>query len=202
MIPKIIHYCWFGKGVKPESVIRCINTWKDKCPDYKIIEWNEENFDYKRIPFTREAYYFKKYAFVSDVARLHALYTEGGIYMDTDVRLLKDFDSLLNCSSFIGLEAPFRLSTAVIGAEKGSSWVNDFKKTYQEKHFVGINRRGFFHVKPNTKLLTEFFNENFPQYSGLTILDMDFLCAKFFKTGKYNVTENTIAIHEFSGSWK
>ena len=100
MIPRIIHYCWFGRKPKPEKVIEYINTWKEHCPDYEIIEWNEDNFDVNQMPFTREAYKTRKFAFVSDVCRLFALMKFGGIYMDTDVRVLKSFDDYINFKSF------------------------------------------------------------------------------------------------------
>ena len=203
MIPKIIHCCWFGNKPFPDSVKRCMESWEKYCPDYKIKIWNEENFNYKSMSFSREAYWLKKYAFVSDVARLYALYNEGGIYLDTDVRLLKGFDMLLSNKSFIGLEAPFRLSTAVIGAEKRCLWIKEFNNLYRYRHFIGINRRGFIKKKPNTLLLTEFFNSNYPNFfDDVNVLDIDFLCAKLYPSGEYYITDNTIAVHEFSGTWK
>ena len=123
MIPKIIHYCWFGRKKKPQDVINNIRNWQIVMPDYQIKEWNEDNFDLNSMTFTKEAYLVKKYAYVSDVVRLYALMTEGGIYLDTDVRALKPFDSYLHHSSFIGLEATSRLSTAVIGAMKATPWI-------------------------------------------------------------------------------
>lgn len=104
MIPKIIHYCWFGRKEKPQQVVRFIEGWKQKLPNYTIKEWNEDNFDVNSCDFTREAYIHKKYAFVSDVARLYALFVEGGIYMDTDVEVIKSFDDLLHESFLIGYE--------------------------------------------------------------------------------------------------
>ena len=92
MIPKIIHYCWFGRGEKPELAKRCIASWKKHCPDYEIKEWNEDNFDINSYPYAKEAYDKRRLAFVSDVVRLYALYQEGGIYMDTDVEVLKPLD--------------------------------------------------------------------------------------------------------------
>ena len=96
MIPKKIHYCWFGGNPLPELAIKCIESWKKYCPDYEIIEWNESNFDVNALKYTKEAYENKKMAFVSDVARMYALVNIGGIYMDTDVELLKNLDELLN----------------------------------------------------------------------------------------------------------
>ena len=105
MIPKIIHYCWFGRKPKPQKVLEYIETWKKFFPDFEMKEWNEDNFDVNMMPYTKEAYYAKKYAFVSDVARLYALVHEGGIYFDTDIRVVKRFsDELLNSHGFLGFE--------------------------------------------------------------------------------------------------
>lgn len=120
MIPKKIHYIWFGKGEKNDRVKHCIESWKKYLPDYEIIEWNEDNFDINYNDFTRQAYENKKWAYVADVARFYILYNEGGIYMDTDVELYKPLDEFLNQEGFIGFEDIHYLSTATIGAEKGN----------------------------------------------------------------------------------
>lgn len=104
MIPKVIHYCWFGKGLMPQSQKDCIKSWRKYCPDYKIICWDESNFDVNFCPYTAEAYKLKKWAFVADVARLKALVEMGGVYMDTDVELFSSLDSFLNQSAFTGIE--------------------------------------------------------------------------------------------------
>ena len=202
MIPKIIHYCWFGKCPKSENVKECIESWKRHCPDYEIIEWNESNFQYDIYPYSREAYHTKKYSFVSDLCRLYALYTKGGIYLDVDVRLQKPLDPFLHHSSFIGKESPFMVSTAVIGAEKNSQWVYDFMETYSNRHFISITGREL--TKTNVVSLTNFLNITFPQYHNtIDVYDVDWFCANiYYRKGEYYITENTIAIHEFSGSWK
>ena len=100
MIPKIIHYCWFGGKPKPQKVIEYIETWKKFCPDYEIKEWNEDNFDVNMMPYTREAYKMKRFAFVSDVCRMYALAKFGGIYFDTDIEVKRSFDKLLSLHSF------------------------------------------------------------------------------------------------------
>lgn len=120
MIPKKIHYIWFGKGEKNERVKHCIESWKKYLPDYEIIEWNEENFDVNYNNFTKSAYENKKWAYVSDVARLKILYDEGGIYMDTDVEVYKPLDEFLNNEGFIGFEDVNYLSTGTIGSVKGN----------------------------------------------------------------------------------
>ena len=118
MIPKKIHYLWFGKGEKNDRIKHCIESWKKYLPDYEIIEWNEDNFDINYNDFTKQAYENKKWAYVSDVARLWVLYNEGGIYFDTDVEVYKPLDEFLGNEAFIGFEDINYLSTATIGAEK------------------------------------------------------------------------------------
>ena len=105
MIPKIIHYCWFGGKPKPELAEKCIESWKKFCPDYEIVEWNEGNFNINSNLYVKQAYEAKKYAFVTDYVRLYALYTQGGIYMDTDVMVLKPLDEYLNHEAFSGFES-------------------------------------------------------------------------------------------------
>ena len=104
MIPRIIHYCWFGRGEKPELAKKCIASWKKFCPDFEIREWNEDNCDCRTVPFMAEAYAAKKYAFVSDVIRLIVLEQYGGMYLDTDVEVVRDITPLLVGEGFIGFE--------------------------------------------------------------------------------------------------
>lgn len=118
MIPKKIHYVWFGKGPKNERIQKCMESWKKYLPDYEIKEWNEDNFPIDYNDFTKKAYDAKKYAFVSDVARLYALYSEGGIYMDTDVEVYKPLDDFLNEEGFTGFECKHYPVTATLGAIK------------------------------------------------------------------------------------
>ena len=104
MIPKIIHYCWFGRNPRPASAKKCIASWRKYLPDYEIKEWNEDNFDVNIIPYTQQAYEMKKYAFVSDYARFWILYHYGGLYFDTDVEVIKSFDDIVDKGAFMGLE--------------------------------------------------------------------------------------------------
>ncbi|MGL5938564.1 MAG: glycosyltransferase family 32 protein [Phocaeicola sp.] len=201
MIPKIIHYCWFGRKPLPENVKKNIKVWQELNPDFTLKMWNEDNFDINALTFTREAYATKKYAFVSDVARLYALITEGGIYMDTDVTLVKGYEPFLKHSSFIGKEYPFKLSSAVIGAEKNLFWLNEFYDSYKTKPF--INNKGVLNNLENTALLTAYYNRNYLRLNGaITIYEIDYFCAKDFPSKSYLITDNTVAIHEFHGTWK
>lgn len=201
MIPKVIHYCWFGKKEKSQNVLECIETWQQVLPDYFIKEWNEDNFNYSEIGYAYEAYRLRKFAFVSDVARLYALVTEGGVYLDTDVKVIRSFDPYLKHHSFIGMENPYRVSTAVIGAEPNVNWISAFYESYKKTHFIRIS--GGMKNIPNTAILSRFLDVRYPcDEQDLTRYDMDYFCAKIFSTKEYKVTPNTVAIHDFNGSWK
>ncbi len=155
MIPKIIHYCWFGGNEKPELIKAYINTWKKYCPEYEIIEWNESNFDININAYTKQAYEAKKWAFVSDVARLYALYNCGGIYMDTDVEVLKPLDEFLENKAFTGFESKDSPITAVMGAEKNDSVVKMLLDYYDNALF--INEDGSYNMTTNTHIITNYF---------------------------------------------
>ncbi len=151
MIPKIIHYCWFGGKEKPADVKQLIAQWHTLHPDYEIREWNESNFDVNQYAYTREAYATQNYAHVSDVARLYALYLHGGIYLDTDVEVVGSFDAFLRHRSFCCAEHKW-LGTGVLGAQAQAYWVKLFLDYYASHHF--ITRWGHEKRTPNTKLFT------------------------------------------------
>ncbi len=202
MIPKKIHYCWFGGKEKPESVLSFLETWRRTNPDYEIKEWNESNFNYKDYTWSREAYSAKKWAYVSDVARIYALINEGGIYLDTDVEVLKSFDPYLRHHAFIGLENPYLIGTAVIGAEKGCEWLKEFFERYKVKSRHMITRRGVLNTKNNTAEITEFFASKFPNKLDVEIYDVDYFCGKlYYNKGLLYTSENTVAIHHFEATW-
>ena len=197
MIPKIVHYCWFGKKDKPASVKKYIETWKAILPDYEIKEWNEDNFPIDRIKFTSEAYSVGKYAFVADVARLHALEKEGGIYLDTDIEVVRSFDDLLARDYFIGYEHFGTIGTGVIGASKGIDFIKGFLNTYYDKPFIKFD--GTYNDTPNSSLLMKYINDN---HLDIDISKIDYFCAKNYQTGKIERTCNTYCIHHYSASWK
>ena len=201
MIPKIIHYCWFGRKDKPKEVEENIANWRKMNPDFVIKEWNEDNFDFRALAFTKEAYAVGKYAFVSDVARLYALYNEGGIYLDTDVRVIKPFEPYLDNHSFVGKESLFLVSTAVLGAEKGPVWVKGFMDKYKKRHFIMKN--GKFDSQVNTLSLSFYFNVNYTLWvdGSLSIYDADVFSAKLYADKQYIISERTVSVHEFSSSW-
>lgn len=198
MIPKIIHYCWFGRKPKPQEVLDYIETWKKYFPDFKIKEWNEDNFDFKSLKYTREAYVERKYAFVSDVCRLKALYEEGGVYFDTDIEVVGSFDDYLNLNSFVGFEVNELIGTGVIGAEKGTKWIQQLLRSYEDEDF--INCDGIYNIVPNTIRLTRmmglFASDAAPQ-----VFPFDVFCAKHWETQEEFRTEKTVSIHHYKSSW-
>lgn len=136
MIPKKIHYCWFGGNPKPEIVERCMESWRKFCPDWEIVEWNEENYDVRSVAFMSEAYDAKKWAFVSDVARLDIIYRHGGVYMDTDVELFAPLDPLTTYDAFFAFESERSINSGVgFGAVKNHPAVQRMLDIYSDKHF-------------------------------------------------------------------
>jgi len=187
---------------------RCIESWKKYLPDYELILWNEENFDINSNKFVKEAYEAKKWAFVSDYVRLFVLYNYGGIYMDTDVEVLKNLDGFLEHTAFSGYENDTLIPTGIMGAEKNNSWIKDLLKYYENLPF--INHDGSFNTKPNTAIITKLTTEKYGFNAekgfqvlkgGLTIYPKDYFCPKSYYDGRVTVTENTYTIHHFSASW-
>lgn len=205
-IPKILHYCWFGRGPKPKSFEYYLKTWRRHCPDYQIVEWNEENFDVELNRFVSQAYRAKKYAFVSDYVRLAVLEQEGGIYLDTDVEIVKSFDKLLELESFIGFEGEQFIGTSVIGSTAGNSMLRTWLTEFYSGDFIKPN--GEFDIKTNVMRISEWLqarglkaNGCKQAIEGLTILPTDFFSPKDMITKKLAKTVNTVSIHHFDGSW-
>lgn len=207
MIPKIIHYCWFGKGEKPKKIQKCINTWKEKCPDYQIIEWNESNFDVNKLRYTKEAYEAKKYAFVSDVARVKVLYEYGGIYLDTDVIVYKSFDAVLNSKCALGFEFGNYIATSFMACEPRHQLMKEFYSIYlnmplyddEGNIFEGTN------VTKLTNILIEKGLIRNNQYQKLqdeiTIYPQVYFSPFDYGYGIRNNTDETICEHLFFVSW-
>ena len=208
MIPKIIHYFWFGKNPLPIEVKQCIESWKKFCPDYEIQRWGESNFDVTQNQYCREAYEAKKWAFVSDYARLKVLYDHGGIYMDTDVEVVKELDGLLEYDAFSGFESTHYISTGTMGAVQGNGWIRDLLKEYDTRHFLLKN--GDYDLTTNviritalTKRLYGIRLDGSFQIFGdhMALFPFDYLCAKSYETGKILQSDQTLTIHHFAGSW-
>ncbi len=207
MIPKKIHYCWFGRGQMPLMAQKCIESWHRYMPDYEYKLWNEDNFDINSIPYVKEAYEARKFAFVTDYVRLYALYTEGGIYMDTDVEVLKPYDDLLELSGFTGYEGSkyFPPVTGTMASEAGGEWVKEQLAAYDGAHFLLPD--GTLDMKTNTTRISEIMKAGgFKQdgkkqvYKGMHIFPVQYFCPRQ-TTGEILLTDETYCDHHFMGSW-
>lgn len=205
-IPKIIHYCWFGEGEKSEMIKKCIKSWYKNLPDYEIIEWNEENFPVSEYRFAEEALRKKKFAFVSDVARLYALRELGGIYLDTDVEVLKTFDDLLHNVAFLGFERIGNLASSTIGSEREGRFVRDMLQYYKDKPFILKDQK--MELQPNTVIITNFLREKglklINEYQDIkgyaTVYPKQYFSPELVGGKSLNMKE-TYCIHYFKGSW-
>ena len=206
MIPKIIHYCWFGRNEYPEKVAYCIETWKKYLPDYELRLWNEDNFDVSCCEFAKQAYEEKKYAFVSDYVRLVALKNYGGIYLDTDIEVVRPFDEMLGHDVLLGTDESGNL-TAFMAAVPGHSFFEELVSFYDGMDFVLPNGT------LNTKVNNQWMQEQLEQYgfelenkyqclnSGITVFPDDFFHAKSLVSGEMHRTKNTYCIHHHTSLW-
>lgn len=208
MIPKIIHFCWFGRGEMPPIALQCLDSWHKYMPDWDYHLWNEDSFDVTYNRYTREAYDAKKYAFVSDVARLKALVDYGGIYLDTDVLVFKSFDPLLKYRAFAGFEGSkySPIGTCVLASEKKGVWVCEQLHHYDDRQF--IKEDGSFDMTTNVTFISTIMKKNGfvangieQDYKDLHILPVDYFCPRH-TTGEYLRTENTFCDHLGIGSWE
>lgn len=208
MIPKVIHYCWFGHKSLPDEVLRCIMSWHRFCPDYEIKQWDESNFDVTVHPYVKEAYDAKKWAFVTDYARLYILEHEGGIYLDTDVELIASLDPLLQHSCTFGEEIRGRVNTGVgFATESHQPAIQAMLSQYDDVHFS--QGQGIFDMTPcpvrNTAALVSL---GYQKHDGLIpnidcmVLPPEWMSPINPETGEERTTVNTLSIHHFSGSWK
>ena len=210
MIPKIIHYCWFGGNPIPKNLKNYIDGWKEKLSGYEIIEWNEKNFDIaSSIQYVKEAYEAKKYAFVSDYVRLYALKEYGGVYLDTAVEIVKSFDDLLNNASLVtGFETKDSLITAFIACEKDEKHIAEFVESYKNRNFK-IAENEYDLTPINTKF-TELMSKyglilnNMRQSlkDSVEIYPYDVFCGFDIENSHAKFTANTCTIHHFECSWK
>ncbi len=206
-IPKLIHYCWFGKGKMPALADKCIKSWKKFCPEYEIVCWTEDNFDVSQNRYVREAYEAGKWAFVSDYVRLKVIYEQGGIYLDTDVELLKPLDKLVEQGPFMGFDDVGNVSTGVgFACEKGNELIGALLADYDDIPFVLPD--GSYDMTPcpdrNTKTMQRLgmdVNIRDQVFMGIRMLPADYLCPLGYYTGKKTITENTYSIHHFCASW-
>ena len=210
-IPKIINYCWFGGNKKSKLIENCIKSWKKYCPDYEIIEWNENNFDVNCNQYVKEAYKEKKWAFVSDYVRLWVVYHNGGIYLDTDVELIKSPEGLLKYDAFFSCENNSNVNTGLgFGATKNNKTIKSLLNSYENIEFIN-KKDGNLDLTPcthrNTDTLKELYGDltkkiNTVFGDNVILLGSEYFCPFDSKTGTMKKTENTIGIHWFDASWR
>lgn len=215
MIPKIIHYCWFGRNPLPKSALKCIASWKKFFPDYVIKEWNEDNFDVNIIPYTQQAYEAKKYAFVSDYARFWILYHYGGVYFDTDVEVIKPMDDIIKKGPFMGMETSGLNGNGSIAVAPGLGIASNeanpayrfFLDEYEGLHFYDENNEiNHYSMIP---MVSHFFvdnglnglNKRIETIAGIDIYPTDYFNPYNSRTGELVITENSRSIHWYSASW-
>lgn len=199
-IPKIIHYCWFGRGEMNDTIKKCIKSWTEQLPDYELCLWTEDNFPVDEYPFAKKALKDHKWAYVADVARLHALYYYGGIYMDTDVEVLRPFDDLLENDFFASFESELHASIGTAGAKKGNRYIKLLLGWYKNRELGKI-----YYMMANTRIVTKLTQ----LYCGLKrngktqrFKDGVFFSRDYFLPEKigdcWKLTDNTYTIHHFT----
>ena len=212
-IPEIVHYCWFGNNEKPKSVSKYIQGWKEKLPDYKITEWNESNFDIECCNYVSQAYKAKKFAFVADYARLKALYEHGGIYLDTDVEVVKSFNGLIEDNSadlILGFEEKNWVCTSTIIAKKENPFIKQFLDSYLNKQFISNN--GKIDTTTNVNIMTNLLmdigliQENKAQKikfknSTISVLEQQYFSPMDYINRIDNRTKKTIVVHHYDITW-
>lgn len=209
MIPKVIHYCWFGGTEKPKLAQKCIKSWKKHCKKYQIIEWNENNFDVWSAPkFVQDAYKAKKWAFVTDYVRLKVVYDYGGVYLDTDVELLKNLDRFLQYPAFFGMQQNLHIATGLgFGSIKNNEILLKLMKQYQSDNLILDNINDLLAIacpELNHEIfqLYGYVKANIKQtlINGAVVYPTEYFCPMDFDYVT-RTTNNTVSIHWFSGSW-
>lgn len=208
-IPRVIHYCWFGGKPLPDDVLKCINSWKRMCPDYQICQWDESNYDVEGCIYAKEAYQHQKWAFVSDYARFDILYTHGGIYMDTDVELIRPIEDILEKGPFIGTE---RRMAGTVSPGLGMAMppahpvCGEILDEYKRARF--INPDGSYNLVSvvwySTNVLKRYGlqqSDGIQNIQGVWVYPWDYFCPIDYKTGICDITSNTRSIHHYSASW-
>ena len=214
-IPKVIHLCWFGRGEFPQLAIKCIDSWKQMLPTYTIRLWNEDSFSVDSVPYTKEAYANHKWAFVSDYVRLYALYHYGGVYMDTDLEVVKDFSPLLQGKKYVSSYIEGGLITAgFIASESKHPFIRNLLQYYEERHFIG--KDGSLDIAMNPLIFTATAMKLYGFDMTKRSFENQFICIYPLETfmpyrktilnntmnhSNYHITANTYAIHHDMGSW-
>lgn len=213
MIPKKIHFCWLSGDAYPPKIQKCIDSWKKMFPDYEIIKWDLTRFPIEKSPWVKEAFEAKKYAFAADYIRFYTLYTEGGIYLDSDVEVLKSFDDLLELPYFLGREnVSGNIEAAVMGCEAGAVWVKDCLDYYENRHF--LSSQGQQDIEPLPCIMQDIFSSKYGifdidciskfnfQCQNIQVLPFSYFSPKNYLTNKIQITENTYSIHHFTSAWR
>lgn len=206
-IPKIIHYCWFGRKEKPKEVQKYIESWKSVLPDYQIIEWNEENFPIDYCDYARDAYKAGKYAFVSDVARLYALNEYGGIYFDTDIEILRTLDEYLEAAMILSFESSSIIMTAFFAAEPNCNIVASLLNEYKSRPFRLPD--GNLNLIANSVYITEYLEKNGLIRNGreqrlsndIYVYEHERFGAFNADTSEMDISDNTILVHHCMATW-
>jgi len=207
LIPKKIHYCWFGGKPIPEKYLKWMESWKKYCPDYEIIEWNESNYDISKNKYMKQAYANKKWGFVPDYARLDIIYNHGGLYLDTDVELIKNLDHLLYQKAFAGFETGYNVALGLgFGAEKGTSIIKEMMENYDQLEF--INNDGTMNMVASPIYQTRFLmkkglvrNGEYQIVDDMTIYPEKMFCAKSAESRRVLIKPYTCSIHHYDASW-
>lgn len=217
MIPKIIHYCWLSNDPIPESLQKCMESWKTYLPDYQFIHWNFERFDKDSSLWVKQAFENKKYAFAADYIRLYALYHYGGIYLDMDVEVIKSFDPFLPLKTILCYESypeDTYPEVAAFGVEKEADWIKECLEYYCNREF--ITEKGEFNTTPLPQVIKKILEKRKYKFIKVSNIDeslkvtkdknigiftSDFFSPKSYKTNVIKITQNTICIHHFAGTW-
>lgn len=221
MIPKVIHFCWFGGSPLPPSAKKCVESWQRFCPDYEIRRWDETNFELNACRYVREAFDRKKWAFVSDYARFWVLYQYGGLYFDTDVEMIRGIDDIVRRGSFFGLEPPSpyisgevcRIAPGLgMGAEEGNPFIKEILDSYEEDSFIEedgtlnpmtvntrVNRLMGQYADPD---LYKGQDEKIRSEAGFFLYPPDYFCPVNYYTGETKITLRTRTIHHYDAAWK
>lgn len=208
MIPKIIHFCWLSADPYPEKIQKCIDSWKEFLPDYEFIHWDLEKLKELNSNWAIQAFENKKYAFAADFVRCYSVFHYGGIYLDTDVEVLKSFNDLLGYKSFIGLDSNGDLEAAIFGAEQHTEWVKKALDFYKNRNF--INQDGSFNIVTMPKVLRSALNDTIPTelninkptcYNNIELFPKEYFSPKDYTTGKVAPNFNSYTIHHFEASW-